>query len=1117
MGFLLQLRILLWKNFLIRKRNRLTHFRTVPDEPKECKPVGDLITKLTCIMGWNVIKPFITGKILYYPDTAVTRAIMMQVNATFNEMTDLSTRTIILTTHFMDEADLLGDRIAIMSEGQLQCCGSSVFLKERLGSGYHLTVELEEAKPYDLERKKRLHHEVQSAMPTAQLQDRDDVQESELVYTLPDRHNVDAIIALLARLDKRREELSIASYAISDTSLEEIFLRVAGRTEEEVDVGSSRSDVANVLDDDSSSELLMDPLSGGRLLWHQFAALTRKRFNYARRDPKGYFTQLMLPAIIVLLGLAFRTESKSGTPQARGTRDTAIQMQPSLLSWPVVSFFELEEPAQGDAWGVKYTESMKIDGLSASLVAGGTVNKESDLLNRSKLGHECANSPSNPPGADWSVALLPSKELVYNVTGSDTETWLMSTNSACQRTRFGGVSFGVQYDNGSLAQLGEFGLADNTRIWFSTNGYASVPAYQNAINNVILRASLPPDKTPRDYGILTNSWALPADQDEDGEKGIDPGDKNLVVWSTNMLLFAMSFVPASFVMYLVEERVGQSKHLQLVSGLRPYIYWLQNYTWDLVNFAATEILVIMAFIAFRIPYFLPCENLWAVILLLFFYGMACTPLLYIFHWFFRTPSMAFLVLLTGNIFIGFVSVDTFLVMAYTSSVVLPTLEAVLLMLPQYCLGRGFLNVAINHYVGETKRYGRERIPPLDWEVTGKYLVAMAVMSVVLAVAVFLAEQSTHWWHGLARGSVNVVAQGVANKGDDVLREERRVAEGGADQDILVLKRITKRYNRKAPPAVAGVSLGVERGQCFGLLGLNGAGKTTIFKMLTGDTLISGGDALVSGRSVRADMDSVRRMTGYCPQFDALVPLLTVREHLDLYSSLRGTPDRHRPLAVRRAIQLFDLGAHKDKNAKDLSGGNKRKLSAAIALVGEPSLLYMDEPTTSMDPVARRFVWQRVRRVVASGRSVLLTSHSMEECEALCARLTIMVNGKLTCIGSPHHLKHKYGSGYLAVVRCSLPRVHEATELLLQRLQGATVVESHLHQIKLQLPPHLSLIAIFTALDEARRGGSVEDYSVTQTTLEDSTVTHFVILLCAVSQNAAQGGGQSQHDIKMMSK
>ncbi|KAK3933415.1 Phospholipid-transporting ATPase ABCA1, partial [Frankliniella fusca] len=983
-------------------------------------------------------------------------------------------RTIILTTHFMDEADLLGDRIAIMSEGRLQCCGSSVFLKERLGSGYHLTVELEEAKPYDLQRKDRLLREVQSVIPSAHPQDRDDVEEAEVVYTLPDRHDVAAITRLLERLDERRRDLGVASYAISDTSLEEIFLRVAERKvelEAAAAAGGSHSDVVQLGEDDASaSDLLVGPLSGARLLWHQYLALTRKRFNYVRRDPKGLFTQLILPAFFIMLALALSSKAKSNSPPP-------VEMQPSLLSWPVVSFFDQQKP--GDAWGDKYVASLEKDGVGWSLVAGGEVDRSVDLGHRSP-DYRCTNSP--PEGQEDRSFELPSKELYYRVTGSNITTWLLNTDTQCQRNRFGGVSFGVQYENGAGALGTQYGQDDNAKIWYSGKGYASIPAYMNAINNVLLRSSLPDGKNSRDYGIQTYNWPLPKDPDEDDKNKIDPVEIGVTFSSAITVIFAMSFVPASFVMYLVEERVQQSKHLQLVSGLRPYVYWLQNYTWDLVNFAASEIFVILIFIAFQTPMYVAGDNLLALIILIWLYGMSCIPLLYLFHWFFRIPSMAFLVLSTGNLFVGLVSTITYMVMNITSKpATRDVVEYFFLLLPQYNLGQGLMNMAQNHFqtlISELQ--GLEGKSPLKWDVTGKHMAAMAGIAVVLAVVVFLAEQSTHWLHGRAQASSNEVADADASKEDDVLREEQRVAEGRADQGILVLKKITKRYNRKSPPAVAGVSLGVERGQCFGLLGLNGAGKSTIFKMLTGDTLISGGDALVSGRSVRADMDAVRRMTGYCPQFDALIPLLTVREHLDLYSSLHGTPSHHRPAAVRRAITMFDLTPHQDKQAKDLSGGNKRKLAG-----GRPLAAVHGRAHDEHGPVARRFVWQRVRRVVAAGRSVLLTSHSMEECEALCARLTIMVNGRLTCIGSPHHLKHKYGSGYLAVVRCTGPgRVDEASELLQRRLPGATVVEAHLHQMKLQLPPQLPLVDIFRALDEARRAGCVEDYSVSQTTLED---------------------------------
>lgn len=202
---------------------------------------------------------------------------------------------------------------------------------------------------------------------------------------------------------------------------------------------------------------------------------------------------------------------------------------------------------------------------------------------------------------------------------------------------------------------------------------------------------------------------------------------------------------------------------------------------------------------------------------------------------------------------------------------------------------------------------------LHWDVTGKFLVTLLVISALLVAAVFLAEQSTHWFHSGGGGDDDTALSG-APKEDDVQRESARVGGGQADGDVLVLKKLSKVYRRDAPPAVDGVSFGVAAGECFGLLGLNGAGKTSIFKMLTGDTSVSGGDAFVGGTSVRADMDGVRKLVGYCPQFDALIPLLTVREHLDLYCSLRGMPASQRPaVSASPAVTKTLPSRHGDGN------------------------------------------------------------------------------------------------------------------------------------------------------------------------------------------------------------
>eukprot|EP00050_Salpingoeca_kvevrii_P001372 m.168672 g.168672 ORF g.168672 m.168672 type:complete len:270 (-) comp10356_c0_seq5:318-1127(-) len=223
--------------------------------------------------------------------------------------------------------------------------------------------------------------------------------------------------------------------------------------------------------------------------------------------------------------------------------------------------------------------------------------------------------------------------------------------------------------------------------------------------------------------------------------------------------------------------------------------------------------------------------------------------------------------------------------------------------------------------------------------------------------------------------------------------------GDAPRESIVIHDLSKQFvtggfswlgfgTRKL--AVNHLTLAIPRGQCFGLLGINGAGKTTTFRMLTGDEIMSKGTAYMDGFDIRTDMKRVRQRMGYCPQFDALIELMTGREILTMFARLRGVREAVIPDTVDDLIEALMLDKHADKQCGTYSGGNKRKLSTAVALVGDPPIIFLDEPTTGMDPGARRFLWNALLEAMQGGRSIVLTSHSMEECEALCSRLSIMV-------------------------------------------------------------------------------------------------------------------------------
>eukprot|EP00644_Phytophthora_capsici_P017585 jgi/Phyca11/120597/e_gw1.42.53.1 len=183
-------------------------------------------------------------------------------------------------------------------------------------------------------------------------------------------------------------------------------------------------------------------------------------------------------------------------------------------------------------------------------------------------------------------------------------------------------------------------------------------------------------------------------------------------------------------------------------------------------------------------------------------------------------------------------------------------------------------------------------------------------------------------------------------------------------------------------------------------------------MLTGDVQPSHGTATLGGFDILSQQIEVRRQIGYCPQFDALFDLLSVREHLELFGAIKGIPQASLDRVVAEKIQQLNLADFEHKLAGSLSGGNKRKLSVAIAMIGNPAIIFLDEPSTGMDPVSRRFMWDVIADISTRGKesTIVLTTHSMEECEALCSRVGIMVGGRLRCLGSVQHLKSRFGDG-----------------------------------------------------------------------------------------------------------
>ena len=227
-------------------------------------------------------------------------------------------------------------------------------------------------------------------------------------------------------------------------------------------------------------------------------------------------------------------------------------------------------------------------------------------------------------------------------------------------------------------------------------------------------------------------------------------------------------------------------------------------------------------------------------------------------------------------------------------------------------------------------------------------------------------------------------------------------------------------------AVKKMCLRIKKGEVFGLLGPNGAGKTTLISMLTGLFRPNAGNAWIAGYSIKTELEQVQLQMGVCPQFDILWGDLTVEEHLYFYARLKGISPKDEKQMVISAMEEVYLAKFAKYKTRQLSGGMKRRLSVAISLVGDPKIVFLDEPSTGLDPENRRQLWD-ILAEVRGKRAIIITTHSMEEADVLCNRIGIVTDGVLRCIGPQVRLKTIYGGGYHLFINCHKSKYRKLLE------------------------------------------------------------------------------------------
>nr|XP_016485072.1 PREDICTED: ABC transporter A family member 7-like [Nicotiana tabacum] len=249
---------------------------------------------------------------------------------------------------------------------------------------------------------------------------------------------------------------------------------------------------------------------------------------------------------------------------------------------------------------------------------------------------------------------------------------------------------------------------------------------------------------------------------------------------------------------------------------------------------------------------------------------------------------------------------------------------------------------------------------------------------------------------------------------------------------------------------------------------------------------SSGTAYAQGMDIRKDMDMIYTNMGVCPQHDLLWEKLTGREHLLFYGRLKNLKGAVLTQAVEESLKNVNLfhGGVADKQAGKYSGGMKRRLSVAISLIGDPKVVYMDEPSTGLDPASRHNLWNVVKRA-KQDRAIILTTHSMEEAEHLCDRLGIFVDGSLQCIGNPKELKARYGGSYVFTMTTSSDNEEEVEHMVRRLSPNANRIYHISGTQKFELPKQEVRIAdVFQAVEKAKSKFTVYAWGLADTTLED---------------------------------
>lgn len=539
--------------------------------------------------------------------------------------------------------------------------------------------------------------------------------------------------------------------------------------------------------------------------------------------------------------------------------------------------------------------------------------------------------------------------------------------------------------------------------------------------------------------------------------------------------------PVFFALYPTNERISNVRSMQYSNGIRPIPLWLSHLAFDgifvlVISVVATVLISISTPIWVGIGY---------IFLIFFLYGIVCALLSYIISMFARTPVTAWFILALGQIILYFAFFGGIIGVQSTTPY-----EDFEWMMNALYFGIGIISPVVS--LERALFIGLQQMGMMcNGHATGSlYLYGGPILYLIIQGICLFALLL--WWDAgfifptLFRRSHTTSSDSEAKdpSSPDLAAERIRMS---SPNTTLALSSITKSFGTNL--AVDNVSFGVHSGEIFALLGPNGAGKSTLISLVRGDIKPSTHSAKIeiAHHSILTHTILARAHLGVCPQFDS-ADVLTVSETLSFFARIRGVSNP--PHNVATVLHACGLTAYADKLAHTLSGGTKRKLSLAVALVGNPSVLLLDEPSSALDANAKRTLWKCLQSM-SKDRAVVLTTHSMEEADALADRIGI-VSSRMLALGTRAELKARIGDRFhVHLVAASSPRTTAEELNVMKRWIGETFSDAKISretsggQIRFEVPADgWDTVALIKVLEGAKEGLGVEYYSVGKATLDE---------------------------------